>query len=166
MQNKTKRLALYGMCIALAMILSYVESLFPIYGAVPGMKLGLTNLVVVFALYYMNGKSAFLINVVRILLVAATFGNTVSLWYSLAGGMLSFVVMLLLKHIKGFHITTVSVAGSVSHNAGQLLVAMWLLGTRQLAWYFGVLCISGVVSGMVIGILSGIVLEKLPKNLI
>ena len=164
MENKTKRIALYGMCIALAFILSYIESLFPVYGAVPGMKLGLTNLVVVFALYYMNAKAAFTINIVRILLVAATFGNGVSLWYSLAGGMCSFLAMLLLKKLGGFHLTTVSVAGSVFHNAGQIVVAVLLLGTRQVAWYFGMLCISGVVSGVVIGILTGIVLSRLPKN--
>ena len=161
MQNKTGRIALYGMCIALAFILSYVESLFPIQGAMPGMKLGLTNLVVLFALYFMNGRAAFVINIVRILLVAVTFGNFISLFYSLAGGMLSFLVMFILKKTGSFRIVTVSVAGSVSHNAGQILVAMVLLGTRQVTWYFGVLCISGVVAGVVIGILTGLVLSKL-----
>lgn len=161
MQSNTGRIALYGMCIALAFILSYVESLFPIQGAMPGMKLGLTNLVVLFALYFMNGWAAFGISLVRILLVAFTFGNFISLFYSLAGGMLSFLVMFLLKRTGSFRIVTVSVAGSVVHNAGQILVAMVLLGTRRVAWYFGVLCISGVVAGVVIGILAGLVLAKL-----
>ena len=161
MQSKTGRIALYGMCIALAFILSYVESLFPIQGAMPGMKLGLTNLVVLFALYFMNGRAAFMINIVRMLLVAATYGNYISLFYSIAGGVLSFLVMCLLKRTGSFRIVTVSVAGSVFHNAGQILVAMVLLGTRQVTWYFGVLCISGVVAGVVIGILTGLVLSKL-----
>lgn len=161
MQNKTSRIALYGMCIALAFILSYIESLFPIQGAMPGMKLGLTNLVVLFALYFLNGRAAFVINIVRMLLVAATFGNFVSLFYSLAGGMLSFLVMFLLKKTGSFRIVTVSVAGSVFHNVGQILVAMVLLGTKQVTWYFGVLCVSGVVAGVVIGILAGLVLSKL-----
>ena len=161
MQNKTGRIALYGMCIALAFILSYIETLFPIQGAMPGMKLGLTNLVVLFALYYLNGMSAFVINIVRMFLVAASFGNLISLLYSLAGGMLSFLVMRLLKKTGSFGIVTVSVAGSVFHNAGQILVAMVMLGTRQVTWYFGVLCISGVVAGVVIGILGGLVLSKL-----
>lgn len=161
MQSKTGRIALYGMSIALAFILSYVETLFPIQGAMPGMKLGLTNLVVLFALYFMNGWAAFGINMVRILLVAVTFGNFISLFYSLAGGMLSFLVMFLLKRTGSFRIVTVSVAGSVFHNAGQILVAMVLIGTKQVTWYFGVLCISGVVAGVVIGILTGLVLSKL-----
>lgn len=165
MQNKTSRIALYGMCIALAFILSYIESLIPIQGAMPGMKLGLTNLVVLFALYFLNGRAAFVINIVRMLLVAATFGNFVSLFYSLAGGMLSFLVMFLLKKTGSFRIVTVSVAGSVFHNAGQILVAMVLLGTKQVTWYFGVLCVSGVVAGVVIGILAGLVLSKLRKLL-
>lgn len=165
MQSKTGRIALYGMCIALAFVLSYVESLFPIQGAMPGMKLGLTNLVVLFALYFMNDRAAFVINLVRILLVAATFGNFFSLFYSLAGGMLSFIVMFLLKKTGVFRIVTVSVAGSVSHNAGQILMAMVLLGTKQVSWYFGVLCISGVVAGVVIGMLAALVLSKLHHTL-
>ena len=166
MQNKTGRIALYGMCIALAFILSYIETLFPIQGAMPGMKLGLTNLVVLFALYYLNGMSAFVINIVRMFLVAATFGNLISLLYSLAGGMLSFLVMLLLKKTGSFGIVTVSVAGSVAHNAGQILVAAILLHTSAVGWYFGVLCISGIVAGVAIGILTALVMNRIPKNLL
>lgn len=165
MKNKTGRIALYGMCVALAFILGYIESLFPFTVAVPGMKLGLTNLVVVFALYNMNARAAFVINLVRIILVSATFGNAVSLLYSLAGGMLSFLVMLLLKKTGWFHLLSVSVAGSVFHNVGQIAVAMCLLQTKQVGWYLGVLCISGVVAGVVIGLLTGLVLTKLPKEM-
>ena len=163
---KAKKIALYGMCIALAFLFSYIESLIPVNGLVPGMKLGLTNVVVVFALYYMEEKGAFIINMVRILLVAATFGNAVSLWYSLAGGVLSYLVMVLLKHSKGVHLITVSVAGSVAHNAGQILVAAILLHTSAVGWYFGVLCISGIVAGVAIGILTALVMNRLPKNLL
>lgn len=162
MQNKTGRIALYGMCIALAFVLSYIESIFPFQGAMPGMKLGLTNLVVLFALYSLNGMAAFYINIVRMLLVAATFGNLLALLFSLAGGTLSFFVMFWLKRTGNFRIVTVSVAGSVAHNLGQILVAMAILGTKQVTWYFGVLCVSGVVAGVVIGILSGLVLSKFP----
>ena len=130
------------------------------------MKLGLTNVVLVFALYNMEEKGAFIIIMVRILLVAATFGNAVSLWYSLAGGVLSYLVMVLLKHSKGVHLITVSVAGSVAHNAGQILVAAILLHTSAVGWYFGVLCISGIVAGVAIGILTALVMNRIPKNLL
>lgn len=163
MHKKTMKIALYGMCIALAFILSYIEAIIPVSGLAPGMKLGLTNLVVLFALYYMNEKAAFAINVVRIILVAMTFGNFVSIYFALAGGMLSFFVMFLLKKLGWFHITAVSVAGSVFHNVGQILVAMVVLNTTSVWWYFGILSISGVVAGMVVGLLTGNVLKKMPK---
>ena len=165
MQNRTGRIALYGMCVALAFILSYIESLFPLNAAAPGMKLGLTNVVVVFALYYIHARAAFTINIVRIILVALTFGNGISILYSLAGGMLSFLVMFLLKKTGWFHLLSVSVAGSVFHNVGQILVAMCLLQTKQVGWYLGVLCVSGVVAGVAIGVLTGLVLAKLPKGM-
>lgn len=163
MHKKTMKIALYGMCIALAFILSYIEAIIPVSGLAPGMKLGLTNLVILFALYYMNGKAAFAINIVRIGLVAMTFGNFMSIYFALAGGMLSFLVMFCLKKSGWFHITAVSVAGSVFHNVGQILVAMVVLNTTSVWWYFGILSISGVVAGMVVGLLTGNVLKKMPK---
>lgn len=167
MQQKNKKIALYGMCIALAFILSYLEAMFPLNGAVPGMKLGLTNLVVLIALYYMDEKSALVINVIRIVMVALTFGNAVSLWYSLAGGMLSFLVMYGLKRTGWLKITAVSVAGGIFHNIGQIAVAMILLKTTAVVWYFGMLCISGVAAGLVVGLLAGLVMKKLPgKNFV
>lgn len=161
-EKNIKALSLNGLCIALAFVLSYLETLIPIQG-VPGMKLGLTNLVVIIALYYIDVKSALTINIVRIFLVSITFGNMVSLWYAMAGGVLSFVFMLLLMKTRIFSVISVSVAGGVAHNAGQILVAMLVLQTRMLSWYFGVLCISGVITGAIIGGLSGAVLSKLLK---
>lgn len=163
MREKTYRIALYGLLIALAFILSYLESLFPIQ-MVPGMKIGLTNLVVLLALYYLDAKAAFIINLVRILLVAFTFGNLQSLCYSAAGGMLAYLVMLLLKKFTHFAMVTVSVTGGVFHNIGQILVAMWMVETTSIVWYLAVLLISGVVSGIVVGVLGGLVLEKLPDH--
>lgn len=164
MQLRSKKIALYGMCIALAFILSYIEAVLPINNGMPGMKLGLTNLVVLIALYYMDGKSAFIINLVRIALVGLTFGNGISFCYSLAGGALSFLVMFVLKKTGWLKMVAVSVAGSVFHNIGQIVVAMVLLRTTAVVWYFGVLCISGVAAGIVVGLLAGLVLEKLPKR--
>lgn len=165
MSKNTYKTALYGLCIALAFILSYVEVLIPIQGLVPGMKIGLTNLVVLVALYHIGEKSAFVINMVRILLVSFTFGNLQSLWYAAAGGMLSYVVMLILKKSKKFSMVTISVAGGVFHNVGQILVAMVVLETVEILWYLAVLLITGVASGAVIGMLAWSVLKKLPKDL-
>lgn len=159
-----RRVAQYGMLIALAMIFSYAESQIPPFFAVPGMKLGLTNVVVLFALYCMGSKSAVCINVLRIFLVGLLFGNGVSLAYSLAGGLLSGAVMILLKRLGGFHIVTVSVAGGISHNIGQILVAVVLLGTTKIAWYLLLLWFSGLAGGVVIGLLGSWVVQRLQKH--
>lgn len=153
--KKTRRIALYGMLIALALVLSYAESQVPVFFAVPGMKLGLTNLVVLLALYLMDAKSAVLINIVRILLVSFTFGNGASFFYSLAGGLLSGAVMILLKRTGRFGMTGVSMAGGVSHNIGQILVAMLVLRTRALGWYLLALWFTGLASGFAVGLLGG-----------
>lgn len=159
--KQSKMVADYGLLIALALIFSYVEAQIPAFFAVPGMKLGLTNVVVLFALYRMGGKSAMLVNFLRILLVSILFGNGMSLAYSIAGGLLSGLVMILLKKTGQFRITTVSVAGGVAHNVGQVLAAMVLLGTTTLAWYLLVLWFTGLGSGFVIGFLGGELCRRL-----
>jgi heptaprenyl diphosphate synthase len=130
------------------------------------MKLGLTNLVVMMALYKMSAKDAIALNFVRIVLVSLTFGNAFSLIYSLAGGMLSCLVMILLKKSGRFGMLGVSVAGGVFHNIGQILVAMVLLETWQIASYVVVLWVSGVAAGVVIGILSGEIVRRLPDDIL
>ncbi|MBR3298272.1 MAG: Gx transporter family protein [Clostridia bacterium] len=157
----TKQLAFYGLMIALALILSYLESLIPPFFAVPGMKLGLTNLVVLIMLYSKGARSAVFINFVRILLVSLLFGNGMSFAYSMAGGLLSALVMILLKRIGGFSIAAVSIAGGVAHNVGQIIAAILLLQTTSIAWYLLILWFTGTVSGAVIGILGGILCKKL-----
>lgn len=161
--RQTKRLALYGMLAALALVLSYIEAMVPAFFAVPGMKLGLTNLVVLVALYRMGAKPAVVINFVRIGLTAMLFGTVVSLWYSLAGGLLSGAVMILLKKTGKFQPVTVSVAGGVMHNVGQILVAMAIMQTSAIAWYLLVLWVSGIVAGAVIGLLGSWMLKRLPE---
>jgi heptaprenyl diphosphate synthase len=153
--KQTRRIAQYGLLIAVALILSYVEAQIPAFFAVPGMKLGLTNVVVLFALYCMGEKSALTINLLRICLVSLLFGNGMSLAYSVAGGLLSALVMIILKKTGKFRVVTVSVAGSISHNVGQILVAMALLGTASIAWYLLVLWFTGIASGLVIGLVGG-----------
>ena len=158
-----RTIARYGLLIALALILSYAEAQLPAFFAVPGMKLGLTNLVVLLALYLMGSGSAVTINIIRIMLAALLFGNGMSLAYSAAGGLLSGGVMILLKKTGRFSVVTVSIAGGVMHNVGQILVAMVLLGTSSLAWYLLILWFTGIASGAVIGILGGLLCGRLEK---
>ncbi len=162
MRNRTtERVALYGMLIALAMILSYVEAQIPAFFAVPGMKLGLTNVVVLFALYRLGFKSAFFINLLRILLVGILFGNGMSLAYSLAGGLLSTLTMMALKKSGKFQMVTVSVAGGVTHNIGQILAAVLILQTTAIGWYLLVLWFTGIGSGLVIGLICAELMKRL-----
>jgi len=158
---KTKRIALFGMLVALAFIFSYIEHLIPL--PLPtGVKLGAANIVILCALYFLGVKEAAVISLIRIILSGFAFGiSTVP--YSLAGGVLSLLVMVLLKRSKGFGMTGVSVAGSVCHNIGQTLVAMLLLGNKT-AYYFPVLLLSGVIAGVLIGVVSALVVSKLKKS--
>jgi heptaprenyl diphosphate synthase len=160
---KTKQIAQYGLLIAMAMILSYVEAQIPAFFAVPGMKLGLTNIVVLYALYCMGDKSALMINFIRIFLVSMLFGNGISIAYSIAGGLLSGLVMIILKKTGKFSIVTVSIAGGVAHNIGQILVAMYLLEVTAIAWYLLILWFTGIASGLLIGILGGELCRRLRK---
>ena len=157
----TKKISIYGIMIALALILSYVEAQIPAFVAVPGMKLGLTNLVVVVTLYLLGSKSAMAINIVRIIIVSILFGNTLSFAFSIAGGMLSTLVMILLKKTNKFSTVGVSAAGGISHNIGQIIVAMFTLGTNAIAWYLMMLWISGVFSGTLIGVIGGIITTRI-----
>ena len=155
--TKNRKLALNGLLTALALILSYVEGQIPAFFAVPGMKLGLTNIVVLLALYCMGAKSALAVNFVRIVLVSILFGNGVSFWYSLAGGLLSGAVMIALKKCGRFSVLAVSISGGIAHNIGQIAAAMVLLQTAALGWYLLLLWFTGLLSGAVIGVLGGIV---------
>lgn len=157
------KVAYLGVCTALGLVLSYVETLIPVFIAVPGMKLGLANLIVVILLYGVGPREAYTVSVLRVILVGFMFGNMASIIYSLAGCSLSFLVMLLLYRREGFTILGVSVAGAVFHNLGQIIVAMLIVETFSIIYYFPILMVSGVVTGLVIGIISKEVLKRLPK---
>ena len=158
---KASKVSQYGLITALALVLSYAESLLPPLG-VPGVKLGLPNLAVVFALYRLSWKDACAISLVRVALAALLFGNGAALAYSMAGAVLSLSAMGLLWKTEKFSPVGVSVAGGVAHNAGQILVAMALLETTRLAWYLPVLWVSGTVAGVLIGIVSGVLVKRIP----
>ena len=157
-----KQIARYALLVALAMALSWLESLVIIPGLLPGMKAGLTNLVVLFALYRMSLRDAAALSLVRVVLVSATFGNAYSLAYSLAGAVLSLTVMAALKKTDRFSILGVSIAGGVCHNLGQLAVAMAVLGTVQLGWYLPWLAAGGVLAGAVVGAAGRVIVERVP----
>lgn len=152
------------MLVATAFILSYLESLLPVFFGIPGIKPGLSNLVVMIALYRDSTKTAVGIALVRILLAGLTFGNLSSMMYSLAGGILSLLVMIVLKRTERFSIYGVSMAGGVCHNIGQILLAGWLLQTSLLIYYLPFLLVAGTVAGLVVGFISARLLERLPKD--
>ena len=152
-----------AMMIALAMIFSYVETMLPINFGIPGVKLGLANLVIVAAIYLFGGKQAFLISIVRIFLSGFMFGNLASIMYSLAGGLLSLAVMLLLKKTDKLSILAVSVMGGICHNIGQLIVAMLVVENLKLIFYVPVLLISGFLTGLLIGIVCRVILPAVKR---
>lgn len=160
MKNKV---AYFGVFTAFALIMGYIESMIPFYFGIPGVKLGLTNIVIVIALYVMGVKEAFLLNAARIVLVGFLFGSLYSIIYSLAGGMLSLLVMVLLKKTGRFSVGGVSIAGGISHNIGQILVAVFVVETASIAYYLPVLLIAGTITGFLIGIISSEILKRLPK---
>ncbi len=158
---RSRRIARYALLTALAMVLSWLESMIPVSNAAPGMKLGLTNLVVIFALYRMGLRDAAVVSLIRVLLVSFTFGNAYSFAYSMAGALLSLGVMALLKRTGKFSILGVSVAGGVCHNIGQILVAIAVLETARLAYYLPVLLVSGTAAGACIGAAGALVAGRI-----
>ena len=169
----TKKVAWLGMLIALAFVFSYIESLIPIQLGVPGAKLGLSNLVVMVALYTLDDKYAFALAVVRIILNGFAFGGMAAMIYSLAGGMMSFLVMMIVKRIGSssasetgvpkVSVLGVSVLGGVFHNVGQIIAAMFVLETTGLIYYLPVLAVCGTASGTAIGVLAAMVIRRVGK---
>ena len=158
-----RKIALFGMLTALALVLSYVESLIPAFFAIPGMKLGITNIVVLTAMYIINEKAALIINVVRIFAVALLFGSILSFIFSICGGILSFAVMLILKRTNRFSTVAVSAAGGVAHNIGQIAAAAVIFQSTSVLWYLAILWLTGAVSGLLIGLLGGVACKRLLK---
>lgn len=155
------RVAYFGVFTALALMFSYIETMIPIQFGVPGIKLGFANIMIVIMLYKSSAKEALLLSIVRIMLSGFLFGNLSSIIYSIAGGVLSLGIMTLLKKQGGFSVIGVSVAGGVSHNVGQLIVAMLVVETYQVGYYFPVLLVAGVLIGLGIGVVSQEVLKRI-----
>lgn len=156
-----KKTAYLGLFAAVAIIFGYVESLIPFFAGIPGIKLGLANLAVLFILETYTWKEAVLVSAVRIVVIGFLFGNMFTIIYSLAGAALSLFVMPLMKKSSGFSILGISVAGGVSHNIGQLMVAALIVENTSLLYYAPVLLISGVVTGLLIGLLTKEVTKRI-----
>ena len=155
------RAAYFGVFTALALIFSYVETLIPVNFGIPGAKLGLANLVIVIVLYKTGFKEALLLSVTRVVLAGFLFGNLFGILYGLAGAVLSLVAMECLKLRSSFSVVGVGIAGGVSHNIGQLIVAMIVVETYQVGYYLPVLLVAGVVTGTLIGIVCREVLRHI-----
>lgn len=167
MKKKNKTVAFLGMCTSLALILAYVEILIgPVFPSIPGIKMGLPNIVIIFLLYRKGRLSAIGVSLLRIVLVSMLFGNTMSFLYSLSGALLSILVMIVLKKLDILSTVGVSVAGGVTHNLGQVLTAMFLLETSELAYYMVVLTVTGTLAGIFVGICGSLLVKKIPQNLL
>lgn len=159
--SSSRMTALCGVFIALAMVLSYLESLVPISFAIPGIKLGLANIVTIIALVKLGLKPALIISIGRVLLSGILFGNPATIMYSMAGALLSIAVMFIVRKLKLLAITGTSVCGAVAHNLGQLIVAAVVIENTKIFYYMAVLSVSGIIAGILIGILAGIIIKNI-----
>lgn len=157
-----KRTALCGLLTAMMLVLGFIESMIPVAAGVPGIKLGLSNGVLMFALYMLDAPTAFVLMIVKVVLSGLMFGGVSAMLYALAGGVLSMITMILLKKLK-FHILVVSMFGAVMHNVGQVLMAILIVNTPQLVYYMAVLMLVGLGTGAVTGIAANTTIKHIKK---
>lgn len=165
MKISTKRLAVLALLTSVAMILSYIESLIPPLAAVPGVKIGLSNIATVFALYTLGIPSAIAVSLVRVILSSLLFGSAASLIYSLSGAALALLFMSLFKRVPLFSSVGVSVVGGVFHNAGQVIAACFVLNSAAISVYLAPLVVSGTLAGILVGATAGILVSRTAKYL-
>ena len=160
-KNKARTIAICGVMTSLAIVFGYIEHLIPLPIGIYGIKLGLANLVILILLYTLGTRFAFGVNMIRIILCSLLFGTFTSFWYSLVGGLLSFAIMLIIKHTGKFSPMGVSICGALMHNVGQIAVAIILMGEIRIAFYLPILTIVGAITGTVIGLVA-IPIMKIP----
>lgn len=160
MRKRTLKLTMLALTISFAMVLSYIESRIPAFVAIPGIKVGLANIAVIFTLYKFGIKEAITVSLIRVLLVSMLFGTPVSLIYSISGAVLSLFMMVLLKKLTPLSEVAISVTGGVMHNIGQIAAASFMLSTNVVLYYLPFLLVSGTVAGIVVGIVSAILVKK------
>ncbi|MBO5944437.1 MAG: Gx transporter family protein [Clostridia bacterium] len=164
MKKHIRKTAVLSILTTVALVLSYVEAILPpIWAAVPGIKIGLPNIIIIFILYKTGLKDAITVSVIRLFLVALLFGNAMTLLYSAAGAILSIALMTLCKKINLFSMVGVSIVGGVAHNLGQILVAMAIFETSQIGYYMLVLAVTGTIAGVFVGIAASIILKRFEK---
>lgn len=166
--NKThiqaRRVAVCGMLLALMLVLGFVESQLPVAAGIPGIKLGLSNGVLIFAVYMLNVPTAYLLMVLKVLLSGMLFGNPSAMMYSFAGGLLSLTVMCLLSRMKDLSPVVVSMVGGLCHNVGQVLLAMIILNTPKLVYYMAILMAVGLVTGLATGLAANGIIRRFRKE--
>jgi heptaprenyl diphosphate synthase len=164
MRNNTRRLTALALTVTFALILSFIESRIPAFVAIPGVKVGLANIAVIFTLYKFGIKEAVTVSVIRVLLVSLLFGSPVSLIYSISGAVLSLLSMILLKKLTPLTEVSISVSGGVMHNVGQIAAASFMLSTNVVTYYLPFLILSGTIAGIAVGITSAILIKRVPLD--
>ena len=160
---KTNEIVNRAILSVIALVLSYIESVLPFSIGIPGLKLGLANSVIVFALFYFKTYQALLVNFIRIIIIGVIFGNLFGILFSLSGALFSYFIMLLFMKSKKFDIIVVSALGGISHNVAQLIIAIFVVGTNKILFYLPILIIAGLIMGIFNGILAKIVYNRLKK---
>lgn len=160
MRKRTLKLTTLALTISFAMVLSYIESRIPAFVAIPGIKVGLANIAVIFTLYKLGVKEAITVSIIRVLLVSMLFGSPVSMIYSISGAVLSLLAMVILKKLTPLSEVAISVTGGVMHNVGQIAAASFMLSTNVVVYYLPFLLVSGSIAGIVVGIVSAILVKK------
>ena len=162
-REKTQRIALSGLLVALMLVLGYVESLLPVAAGIPGIKLGLSNGILIFAVYMLGVPTAFVLMVLKVVLSGLMFGGVSAMMYAFAGGLLSMIFMSLLSRMKGIHVVVVSMVGGLMHNVGQVGLAMVMLSTPKLLYYMAILMVVGLGCGALTGVCADSVMKHLKK---
>lgn len=162
-REKTQRIALSGLLVALMLVLGYVESLLPVAAGIPGIKLGLSNGILIFAVYMLGIPTAFVLMVLKVVLSGLMFGGVSAMMYAFAGGLVSMIFMSLLSRIKGVHVVVVSMVGGLMHNVGQVGLAMVMLSTPKLLYYMAILMVVGLGCGALTGVCADSVMKHLKK---
>lgn len=160
MQSRGRKTAFLALSVTLGLILSYVEALIPVFAGVPGIKPGLSNILVVFLLYRYGLKEAVSVNLLRILIAGILFGNPFSIVYSLSGAAFAIIGMTLIKKTGLFSVYGVSMAGGMLHNAGQILVAAFIVENYNIVLYLPVLIVSGCITGFIVGFIGGVIIKR------
>ncbi len=160
MKSRTLKLTTLAITISFAMVLSYIESHIPAFVAIPGIKVGLANIAVIFTLYKLGVKEAIAVSIIRVALVSMLFGSPVSFIYSVSGAILSLIVMILLKKLTPLTSVAISVSGGVMHNIGQIAAACFMLSTNVVLYYLPFLLLSGTLAGIVVGVVSALLVNR------